>query len=177
MNSVMQFLQTTFGPLVFLFTVANLAAMGLQVKMPQVVVALRNKKSLALIFVWGWVVGPALGYLITRVLPLEEPYMIVVLLASLAPCAPFRGYRFRILTAQGSAAPGGKKSYVVNGGMSGGFALVAYPAKYAFSGVMTFVVGPEGVVYQKDLGPDTVTLAPGLAEYNPDESWTAVQAP
>ena len=77
---------------------------------------------------------------------------------------PFRGYRFRILTAQGSAAPGGKKSYVVNGGMSGGFALVAYPAKYAFSGVMTFVVGPEGVVYQKDLGPDTATLALGLAE-------------
>jgi len=89
MNSVMQFLQTTFGPLVFLFTVANLAAMGLQVKMPEVAVALRNKKSLALIFVWGWVVGPAFGYLITRLLPLAEPYVVVVLLASLAPCAPF----------------------------------------------------------------------------------------
>jgi BASS family bile acid:Na+ symporter len=89
MNAVMQFLQTTFGPLVFLFTVSNLAAMGLQVRMPEVIAALRNKKSMALIFVWGWVVGPALGYLITRVLPLEEPYMIVVLLASLAPCAPF----------------------------------------------------------------------------------------
>jgi BASS family bile acid:Na+ symporter len=89
MNMVMQFLQTTFGPLVFLFTVSNLAAMGLQVKTPDVMVALRNKKSLALIFVWGWVLGPALGYLITRVLPLAEPYIIVVLLASLAPCAPF----------------------------------------------------------------------------------------
>ena len=89
----------------------------------------------------------------------------------------FRGYRFRILTAQGPAAPGGKKSYVVNGDMSGGFALLAYPAKYAFSGVMTFVVGQEGVVYQKDLGKDTATQAPRLAEYNPDESWTAVQAP
>ena len=85
----MQFLQTTFGPLVFIFTVSNLAAMGLQVEMPEVVVALRNKKSLALIFVWGWVLGPAFGYLITRVLPLEEPYVVVVLLASLAPCAPF----------------------------------------------------------------------------------------
>jgi BASS family bile acid:Na+ symporter len=89
MNAVMQFLQTTFGPLVFIFTVSNLAAMGLQVKMPEVIVALRNKKSLALIFVWGWVLGPTFGYLITKVLPLAEPYVVVVLLASLAPCAPF----------------------------------------------------------------------------------------
>ena len=89
MNAVMQFLQSTFGPLVLVFTVSNLAAMGLQVKMPEVFVALRNKKSLALIFVWGWVLGPAFGYLITRILPLAEPYAIVVLLASLAPCAPF----------------------------------------------------------------------------------------
>ena len=89
MNAVMQFLQSTFGPLVLIFTVSNLAAMGLQVRMPEVIVALRNKKSLALIFVWGWVLGPAFGYLITRVLPLAEPYVVVVLLASLAPCAPF----------------------------------------------------------------------------------------
>ena len=74
--------------------------------------------------------------------------------------SPFRGYRFRILTAQGPAAPGGKKSYLVNGDMTGGFALLAYPAKYASSGVMTFMVGPNGVVYQKDLGQDTATLAP-----------------
>ena len=91
--------------------------------------------------------------------------------------SPFRGYRFRILTAQGPAAPGGKKSYVVNGDMTGGFALLAYPAKYAFSGVMTFMVGQDGVVYQKDLGKDTASQAPRLMEYNPDESWTAVQAP
>jgi bile acid:Na+ symporter, BASS family len=89
MDMIMQFLQTTFQPLVLLFTVSNLAAMGLQVRMSEVAVALRNKKSLVLIFVWGWVVGPALGYLITWVLPLAEPYVIVVLLASLAPCAPF----------------------------------------------------------------------------------------
>ena len=89
MNAVMQFLQSTFGPLVLVFTVSNLAAMGLQVRMPEVIVALRNKKALALIFVWGWVLGPVFGYLITRVLPLAEPYVVVVLLASLAPCAPF----------------------------------------------------------------------------------------
>ena len=89
MDAIMQFLQTTFSPLVLLFTVSNLAAMGLQVKIPDVAVALRNRKSIALIFVWGWVIGPAFGYLITRVLPLAEPYIIVVLLASLAPCAPF----------------------------------------------------------------------------------------
>jgi len=89
MNVVAQFLQTTVGPLVLIFTVSNLAAMGLQVRVPDVVVALRNKKSIALIFLWGWVLGPALGYLITKVLPLAEPYVIVVLLASLAPCAPF----------------------------------------------------------------------------------------
>lgn len=89
MDTIMQFLVATFQPLVLIFTVSNLAAMGLQVRMPEVAVALRNKKSLALIFVWGWVVGPAFGYLITKVLPLAEPYVVVVLLCSLAPCAPF----------------------------------------------------------------------------------------
>ncbi len=89
MNTVMQFLQTTFSPLVLLFAVSNLAAMGLQVRLPEVMAALRSKKSVALIFVWGWVLGPAFGYLITRVLPLADPYVVLVLLASLAPCAPF----------------------------------------------------------------------------------------
>jgi BASS family bile acid:Na+ symporter len=89
MDTVMQFLQTTFSPLVLIFTVSNLAAMGLQVRMPEVVVALRNKKSVALIFVWGWVLGPAFAYLITKVLPLADPYVVVVFLASLAPVAPF----------------------------------------------------------------------------------------
>ena len=89
MDTVMQFLQTTFAPLVLIFTVSNLAAMGLQVKVPEVAVAMRNGKSMAMIFVWGWLVGPALGILITRTLPLAEPFAIVILLASLAPCAPF----------------------------------------------------------------------------------------
>jgi hypothetical protein len=88
---------------------------------------------------------------------------------------PFRGYRFRILTAQGPAALGGQKNYVTNSNLTGGFALLAYPAKYASSGVMTFIVGPDGVVYEKDFGKDTATQAPLVAEYNPDKSWTAIQ--
>jgi len=87
-NAVMQFLQTTIGPVVLIFTVSNLAAMGLQVRMPQVVTALKNRRAIALIFIWGWVLGPSYGYLITKVLPLAEPFALVVLLASLAPCAP-----------------------------------------------------------------------------------------
>ncbi len=89
MDNVIQILQSVFGPVVLIFTVSNLAAMGLQVKVPEVMVTLKNPKSLAQIFVWGWVMGPAFGYLITRVLPLDEPYVIVILLTSLAPCAPF----------------------------------------------------------------------------------------
>ena len=89
MSAIMQFLEDTLNPLVLLFTVSNLAAMGLQVKMPDVLAAFQNKKALALIFIWGWVLGPVVGLLITTILPLEEPYVIVVLLCSLAPCAPF----------------------------------------------------------------------------------------
>ena len=89
MNTVMHFLEVTVGPLILIFTVSSLAAMGLQVRMPEVIVALRNKKSLALIFVWGWVVGPALGFLITKIIPLDTPYAAVMLMTSLAPCAPF----------------------------------------------------------------------------------------
>ncbi len=89
MNEIMQFLQTTFGPLVLIFTVSNLAAMGIQVKMPDVIGALKNKKAIALIFIWGWILGPVLGYLIIWILPLAEPYVVVILLCSLAPTAPF----------------------------------------------------------------------------------------
>ncbi len=89
MSTVMHFLEVILKPAVLLFTVSNLFALGLQVKMPEMIEALKNKKGMALIFVWGWVLGPALGYLITRALPLAEPYAIVLLLSSLAPCAPF----------------------------------------------------------------------------------------
>jgi BASS family bile acid:Na+ symporter len=88
MSAVMQFLQTTLQPVVLIFTVSNLAAMGLQVRMPQVVTALKSRRAIALIFIWGWVLGPSYAYLITRALPLAEPFALVVLLASLAPCAP-----------------------------------------------------------------------------------------
>lgn len=75
MNAVMQFLQSTFLSLVLIFTVSTLAAVGLQVRVPDVLGMLRNTKSLALIFVWGWVVGPLFGYPITKALPLAEPYV------------------------------------------------------------------------------------------------------
>ena len=85
--------------------------------------------------------------------------------------APFHGYYFKILTAQGSAASGGAKDYIVNNQMTGGFALVAWPAQYDATGVMTFVVNQDGVIHQKDLGPDTEAQAKGLTAYNPDSSW------
>ncbi len=84
---------------------------------------------------------------------------------------PFHGYYFRILTAQGEVAPGGAKSYLRNGDMVGGFALVAYPAEYGDSGIMTFVVNQDGVVYEKDLGERTEELARAMTEYNSDASW------
>ena len=88
---------------------------------------------------------------------------------------PFHGYYFRIVTGgQGSSAPGGAKAYVVNGEMTGGFALVAWPAQYDATGVMTFIVNQDGVVYQKDLGPETATRAPSLTRYDPDSTWTRV---
>ena len=85
---------------------------------------------------------------------------------------PFYGYYYRILKAQGPAAPGGAKSYLSDGKMTSGFAVLAYPAEYRSSGVMTFIAGPDGVVYQKDLGPQTVQMARSMAAYNPDSSWT-----
>jgi hypothetical protein len=84
---------------------------------------------------------------------------------------PFNGYYFRILTAQGNNAEGGAKSYLVNGKMEGGFAFVAYPAVYRSSGVMTFIVNQNGVVYQKDLGPDAEKIANAMTEYDPDSTW------
>jgi hypothetical protein len=87
------------------------------------------------------------------------------------PPTPYRGYLFHVLTSQGKNAPGGAKSYVVNGKMTEGFAFVAYPAEYRSSGVMTFVVGPDGVVYQKDLGKKTEAVGKAMKEYNPDSTW------
>jgi hypothetical protein len=87
---------------------------------------------------------------------------------------PFHGYYFKILTKQGPAAPGGELDYIVRGKMIGGFALVAYPAEYRNSGVMTFIVNHTGNVFQKDLGADTAKLAERMTSFNPDQSWTKV---
>lgn len=84
---------------------------------------------------------------------------------------PYRGYYYHHLTGQGPAAPGGAKSFLVGGKMTGGFAFVAYPAEYRSSGVMTFIVGSDGVVYQKDLGKDTAQIARAMKDYDPDSSW------
>lgn len=84
---------------------------------------------------------------------------------------PYRGYFFHVLTLQGKHAPGGAKSYVVDGKMSGGFAFVAYPAEYRTSGVMTFIVGSDGIVYQKDLGKATRAVAASIKQYDPDATW------
>ena len=88
---------------------------------------------------------------------------------------PYHGYLFRILTAQGPEAPGGAYDYLVRGKLIGGFGVVAWPAKYANSGVMTFIVNHDGVVFQKDLGDATALRAGEIKRFNPDKSWTQVQ--
>jgi hypothetical protein len=87
------------------------------------------------------------------------------------PPTPYRGYFFHFLARQGKGVAGGAKSYFVNGKMTEGFAFVAYPAEYRSSGVMTFIVNQDGVVYQKDLGKKTEALGKAMQEYNPDSSW------
>ncbi len=89
--------------------------------------------------------------------------------------APYHGYFFHILKAQGPDAPGGSLDYVVKGKMMGGFAMVAYPAEYGVSGVKTFLVNHRGMVYEKDLGPATGTMARQMARFNPDKTWKVVE--
>jgi len=93
--------------------------------------------------------------------------------ASQNPRRPYHGYYFKILTRQGPHAPGGRYSYIINGNMIGGYALIAYPARWGNSGVMTFIVNQQGRVYQKNLGADPTKLA-AIAEYDPDSSWQLV---
>ncbi len=88
---------------------------------------------------------------------------------------PYHGYYYKILKAQGKDAAGGEYDYVVKGKMIGGFALVAYPAEYGVSGVMTFVVNHDGVVYEKDLGKATEKLAGTMKKFNPDKTWKRVE--
>jgi hypothetical protein len=87
---------------------------------------------------------------------------------------PFHGYYYKVLTKQGTNAPGGAKNYVVDGKMTNGYAFLAYPAEYRASGVMTFMINQKGVIVQKDLGPDTAKVANEIAEFNPDKTWQEV---
>ena len=89
--------------------------------------------------------------------------------------SPYQGYYFRILTRQGASAPGGAKNYMANGQLEYGFAFVAYPAEYRNSGVMTFIVAKDGVVYEKNLGPNTASVAKAMTAYNPDKTWKQVE--
>jgi Protein of unknown function (DUF2950) len=88
--------------------------------------------------------------------------------------SPYHGYYYKILTKQGPSAVGGATDYIVNGNMIGGFAMVAYPAEYRNSGVMTFVVNYDGTVFEKDLGPDTADIAEHMTSFNPDSTWKKV---
>jgi hypothetical protein len=90
--------------------------------------------------------------------------------------SPYHGYYYRILTRQGGNVPGGKYDYIINGNMIAGFALVAFPAQYGSSGIMTFVVNHQGKIFQKDLGSKTAEIAGNMKEYNPDKTWEPVQA-
>jgi hypothetical protein len=87
----------------------------------------------------------------------------------------YYGYRYRILTAQGPNVIGGKQSYIVNGNMTGGFALIAWPVAYRVTGVQTFIVNGADIVYQRDLGPETEQRAAAIKEFNPDDNWTVVR--
>lgn len=105
---------------------------------------------------WGGPVGPAVARALAQGYDERKP---------------FHGYYFKILTGQGASARTGERDYVIDGAMIGGFALLAWPAEYAVTGVQTFMVGYDGVVYQKDLGPNTATIAGDIQRYDPDESW------
>ena len=112
---------------------------------------------------WG---GPV-GENIARVI--EEGYT--------SKASPYHGYYFKVLKGQGPAAPGGEMDYVVKGAMIGGFALVAAPAEYRVTGVMTFIVSNDGVVYEKDLGPNTLEEFKKMELFNPDKTWDPVDEP
>jgi hypothetical protein len=105
----------------------------------------------------------------------EKPSPLGPLFGEAGPSSQgYHGYRFRILTAQGSKAPGGAYDYLIGGRLVGGFALVAWPVKYGDSGIMSFIVSHNGVLYQKNLGPKTDATARAMKLFNPDSSWKKV---
>ncbi len=110
-----------------------------------------------------------------------SPFGEFVARASAAPYAgqwklgdPYRGYYFIVLTKQGAHAPGAAYDYVINGNMIAGFAMMAFPAEYGKSGIMTFLVSHQGRVYEKDLGAQTREITRGIQAYDPDDTWTEV---
>ena len=90
---------------------------------------------------------------------------------------PYHGYTFKVLKGQGPSAPLGEMDFVVQGAMIGGFALVAAPADYEVTGIQTFIVSHDGVVYEKDLGPATLEIFKVMERFDPDESWSPVEEP
>lgn len=88
--------------------------------------------------------------------------------------SPYHGYIYRVLFAQGAAANGGAREYIVDGKQTGGFAMIAWPANYGASGIMTFMVNQDGVVWQRDLGDDTADIAAAISQFDPDETWTPI---
>jgi Protein of unknown function (DUF2950) len=107
--------------------------------------------------------------------PGEAPSPLGPIAANPSRSDAYHGYRYRILTAQGKDAPGGAMSYIAKGRMTGGYAVVAWPAKYGDTGVMSFIVAKDGIVYQKNLGAQTDKVAAAMTTYNPDSSWTKVE--
>lgn len=104
----------------------------------------------------------------------EDPSPLGPIAANTKPGEAYHGYRYRILTAQGASAPGGAKSYIDGGQMTGGYAFLAWPAKYGDTGVMSFIVANDGNVYQKNLGADTDAVARAMTRFDPDSTWTKV---
>ena len=94
---------------------------------------------------------------------------------SLSPGSAYSGYYFRLLKGQGPDAPMGELDYIIKGMMIGGFALIAVPAEYGVTGIQTFIVSHDGIVYQKDLGPDSINIARQIERYNPDKTWTRTE--
>jgi hypothetical protein len=107
----------------------------------------------------------------------EDPSPMGPGYAAGGPGNGYHGYHFRILTAQGKNAKGGAYDYINKGRMSAGFALIAWPVKYGYSGIMSFMVSHDGVVYQKSLGPGGDAIARGMTRFNPDDTWQVVQPP
>ena len=106
----------------------------------------------------------------------EAPSPLGPIAADARPSEAYHGYRYRILTSQGKDAPGGAKSYLDGGRMTGGYGFVAWPAKFGETGIMSFIVGKDGVVYEKNLGAQTDRIARAMTAFDPDPSWTRVES-